>query len=102
MVEDCFASNTTLNEYWAGKDMVMKWFVERNRICNELKANMVMRNSIPQHLPVGEMRQFLYALMKNSEPLRSMKLVVLGHGRIGKTTLLNAMRNILDANNHKV
>jgi hypothetical protein len=37
-------------------------------------------------------------LKKQSEEWRAMKLVTLGHGRIGKTTLLNKLRSILDPN----
>jgi hypothetical protein len=33
--------------------------------------------------------------MKNSTPWHSMKLVVLGNGRIGKTTLLHTMFQLL-------
>jgi hypothetical protein len=38
-------------------------------------------------------------ISKKSEPWRAMKMVMLGHGRIGKTTLLHAMKSILQPNN---
>ena len=80
----------------------ISWFTERNRICNEMKASPAQRNSIPNNMDPDDMSKFIEELMKNSEELRAMKLVVLGDGRIGKTTLLNAMRSILDPGAHKV
>lgn len=42
------------------------------------------------------MRAALEELKKSSEVWRAMKLVVLGHGRIGKTTLLHVLKSLLD------
>lgn len=48
------------------------------------------------------MNQFLTELMQSSDELRAMKLVVLGNGRIGKTTLINAMKTAIDPDFNKV
>jgi DNA replication protein DnaC len=81
----------------------MKWFANRNQICNELGAGKILRDSIPRCLDTSKhIYEFLEALTAGSEPLRQMKLVVLGNGQIGKTTLLNAMYNMLNPNNQKV
>lgn len=42
-----------------------------------------------------EIEQFLGDLLRKSEPWNSLKLVFLGHGRIGKTTLVHALKNII-------
>jgi len=47
---------------------------------------------VPRHL-LNE--SFLIELMKNSEEWRAMKLVVLGNGRIGKTTLLQSLKKLI-------
>jgi hypothetical protein len=66
-------------------------------VCAELKeVSLQQRNSIP----IGQMdksaiRDFLQELKRSSEPMRAMKLVILSHGRIGKTTLLHHMKEIL-------
>jgi hypothetical protein len=81
----------------------MKWFANLNRICNKMGAGKILRDSIPHHLDNSkQIYEFLEALTAGSEPLRSMKLVVLGNGQIGKTTLINAMKNMLNPNNQKV
>src|SRR5271163_3222238 len=97
-LEDCFAENSTLEEV-GNYGVIFKpvtWFATRNKICNSLGAGTLLRNSIPQRLEKDEdIRAFVRELMESSEELRAMKLVVLGHGRIGKTTLLQAMKHIL-------
>ncbi len=41
-------------------------------------------------------RSFLQEIMnKGSEPWKAMKLVLLGHGKIGKTTVLHALKSVL-------
>ena len=98
-VEDCFSENSTLENV----DFTsIRWFTLRNRICNEMNASKVQRNSIPHNLEENNIQPFMKELMENSVPLRSLKLVVLGDGQIGKTTLLNSMKLILDPDNHKV
>lgn len=52
--------------------------------------------NIPQHLTKrAEMREFLLELRKGVEEWRALKLVVLGHGRIGKSTLVQALKDII-------
>jgi hypothetical protein len=78
-------------------------FILRNWVCKEMGASKVHKNSIPRHLKSEEdMRTFLKELISSSTPLRSMKMVVLGHGHIGKTTLLTSMHNILHPSNQQV
>ncbi len=43
-----------------------------------------------------EMRTFISQLIQEGEQWKSMKMVVLGNGRIGKTTLLRAFDKLLD------
>lgn len=65
-------------------------------------ASKIQRNSIPQHLQDNDIKEFLSQLMKSGEEFRAMKLVVLGNGRIGKTTLLHTIKKILDESFDKV
>lgn len=75
-----------------------------NLKCKEVKASKLQRDSVPQGLQnVDQIELILEELKKSSEPWKKMKLVVLGHGRIGKTTLLKAVHNLLDPSvTHKV
>ncbi len=45
-----------------------------------------------------EMKKYVEVLMRDSKPWKSMKLIVLGNGRIGKTTLLKSFNQILHPN----
>ena len=49
------------------------------------------RTSVPLH----EIRLFLIELIKSSEEWKVMKLIILGHGGIGKTTMLHVLKDIL-------
>ncbi len=42
-----------------------------------------------------EMRMYVQQLIKDSEPWKSIKMVVLGDGKIGKTTLLRTFDKLL-------
>eukprot|EP00026_Physarum_polycephalum_P001439 Phypoly_transcript_01440.p1 GENE.Phypoly_transcript_01440~~Phypoly_transcript_01440.p1 ORF type:complete len:1130 (-),score=207.03 Phypoly_transcript_01440:9-3374(-) len=100
-IEDCFSENSTLESLYSSHGIFapVGWYAVRNKICNMLGAGKILRNSIPHHLTKDrDVRAFVTELMKSSEELRAMKLVVLGNGRIGKTTLLHAMQKILDPN----
>ena len=44
----------------------------------------------------GELRSFLNELKKQGEKWNALKLVVLGHGEVGKTTLIHAIRRCTD------
>jgi hypothetical protein len=50
-----------------------------------------LRNSVPRSIKEGDIEPFLRELMKTSTPWYSLKLVLLGNGRVGKTTLLHKM-----------
>ncbi len=58
---------------------------------------MVHRNSVPRRIDMSkdEMKNYVEQLMKGSEQWKAMKMVVLGNGRIGKTTLLHSFDQIL-------
>jgi hypothetical protein len=107
-LEDCFSENTSLETRKEGLELsfnvgsAIKWFTNRNEICNKMKASKVQIKSIPQNMKKEDIQEFIKDLMKSSNELRAMKLVVLGDGRIGKTTLLNSMKLILDPDSHKV
>jgi hypothetical protein len=102
MLEDLFSTNCTL-DYTHFHGGPIEWFALRNNVCKSMGVGKVLRDSIPRHLEKKEdMESFLKELMASSEPLRSMKLVVLGNGQIGKTTLLHAMKNILSPNSKQV
>jgi hypothetical protein len=103
-LEDCFSENTSLKRLNGHTAMLkpIEWFAQRNKICNKMKASKVQINSIPQNMKEEDIQEFMEDLMKSSDELRAMKLVVLGDGRIGKTTLLNSMKLILDPDSHKV
>ncbi len=45
-----------------------------------------------------EMRKNIIHLISDSVPWRVIKMVILGNGRIGKTTLLRSIDNILNEN----
>jgi GTPase SAR1 family protein len=104
-LQECFSENNTLEDIGNVMETDMrfpiKWFAARNRICNQLQASKIQINSIPPNMEVSNIPSFLSDLMNNSKQLRAMKLVVLGDGGIGKTTLLNSMKSILDPDNYK-
>ena len=53
--------------------------------------------SVPQTLTKEEeLRTFLNELKTQGEKWNALKLVVLGHGEVGKTTLIHAVRRSLD------
>ncbi len=56
-----------------------------------------VRNSVPRvPMEKDEMRKYIDQLISDSEPWRAIKMVVLGNGRIGKTTLLRYIDKIID------
>lgn len=95
-VRECFEKNTTLESMFFAGPTFLHWCIRRNYVCNKLGASSLQRSSIPENLDKDKIEPFLRELQKSSHPLKKMKLVVLGHGGIGKTTLLAALRNILD------
>ncbi len=56
------------------------------------------RDSVPRDTPIDRIEKFVEQLLNGSEERREMKLVVLGNGGIGKTTLLYTTKKLL----HKV
>ncbi len=58
---------------------------------------MAHRNSVPRSIHMGkhEMKHYVKELIAGGEQRKAMKLVVLGNGRIGKTTLLRAFDKLL-------
>ena len=57
-----------------------------------------LRRSVPRSMDVKDISPFLNDMMKNSEPWKAIKLVVLGHGRIGKTTMLQILKRLISTN----
>lgn len=54
------------------------------------------RDSIPKSCTTEEkMNKYLDLLVGSSSPMRSMKMIVLGNGRIGKTTFVKYLSNVL-------
>lgn len=49
-----------------------------------------------------DVEPFLRDLMKKNEELRTMKIILLGNGRIGKITLVRAFKNILNTASSEV
>ncbi len=117
IVETLLGRNITLTEYHGG-DVTCRefeYFTNLNSVCQELNAGMINqfqyvfyppkqyfsemihRNSVPRvaSLDRSKMRRFVQQLIASGEQWKSMKMVVLGNGRIGKTTLLNAFDEIL-------
>lgn len=101
VINECFNTNTTFtNVSWINNDKNIQWFASLNFVCNEFHASNLQRRSVPRLTDNGEImvpniRRFLGELVKSSESWKKMKLIVLGHGRIGKTTLLVTIHNIL-------
>lgn len=60
-------------------------------MCKVLGLDKAYRDSVPLNLPIEGIKPFLEAANK-SEPRKAMKLVVLGHGRIGKSTLIHRLK----------
>lgn len=87
---DCFKDNITITDGFSHDESGVRWFVDRNKICKELGASKMIIDSIP--LAYNDIKSFVQEAMKQSEVWKTMKLVVLGHGRIGKTTLLHQLR----------
>jgi hypothetical protein len=60
-----------------------------------LSTAQEQRNSVPQSLKKEEIKPFLQELKTASEEWKAMKLIILGKGRIGKTTTLHVIKDIL-------
>lgn len=57
---------------------------------------------MPRSIEQKHIESFLVDLMKKGEEWRSLKLVVLGNGQIGKTTLIRAIKQLLNLEIPKV
>lgn len=57
---------------------------------------IIHKNSLPKgkYLREDEIRRHIEQLLQEGEEWRSIKLIVLGNGRIGKTTLLHTFDRI--------
>ncbi len=58
----------------------------------------IQRNSVPRRpdMSKDEIRAYIQQLMSEAEEWKAIKMIVLGHGRIGKTTLLHSIHQIID------
>lgn len=90
-IHDCFQENSTIMETNRFGGQRLEWYCKRNRTCKDLGLEKAHRDSVPLNLPIDQMRSFLEAA-KKSEPWKAMKLVVLGHGRIGKSTMVHRLK----------
>ncbi len=117
IVEDLFDSNVTLMQCnYGGQEL--SYYMNLNSLCKEMNASMFLfflkqlfsnyqhndylsdkihRNSVPRRsdMPKEEMREYLKQLMSEGEQWKAIKMVVLGNGRIGKTTLLHSIHQLL-------
>lgn len=88
---DCFQENSTVIKAIYGGWEKMAWYAERNAACKEFNLGKAHRDSVPLNLKKSKIRPFLK--QSSSEPWKAMKLVVLGHGGIGKTTLVHKLKD---------
>lgn len=96
-ISDCFSKNATLTSI-KGINELARWYSMLNRICIDIGAGPLLRRSVPPgRMQEEDIQKFLQELKVKSEPWKTMKIVVLGHGRIGKTTLLAAIRKLIAA-----
>lgn len=92
-VIECFKENTTLIGGQDGLPTRIQWFTRLNKVCKDLGASQLHRNSVPLSLEQDQIEAFLKESIRQSEVWKTMKLVVLGHGRVGKSTLLHQLRD---------
>ena len=86
---------------WANISPCFMWYTFINMIwCFlSLLTNSIVTpwRSVPRTLTKEEeLRTFLNELKTQGEKWNALKLVVLGHGEVGKTTLIHAVRRSLD------
>jgi len=97
-----FPSNSSLpltpvNEIGKDNYALLEWYTTCNAVCTKLGVGILHCNSIPRNLCTKQqIESFVQALVENCAPWRALKLVTLGNGRIGKTTLLHKLRSMLD------
>ena len=94
-------SATSLEWVWANISSCFIWYTFMNMISCFLSlltcSTVTPWRSVPQALTKEqELRTFLNALKTQGEKWNALKLVVLGHGEVGKTTLIHAVRRSLD------
>ena len=80
--------------------IVFIWYIFINMIScflSLIHSTVTPWRSVPQTLTEEEeLRTFLNELKTQGEKWNALKLVVLGHGEVGKTTLIHAIRRCLD------
>lgn len=91
-VHACFKENITLTTV-INSGSVFQWYTERNRVCKELGLGREHCNSVPLKMPKDQIRSFFKEFETKSEEWKAMKLVVLGNGRIGKSTLVHKLKD---------
>lgn len=80
----------------------LQFFLMRNKVCQELGASLEVALSIPRQMEnEKDVREFVKA-SETRTIWRAMKLVVLGSARVGKTTLLNALKGTVEPGSQKV
>lgn len=95
LITDCFSTNTTILRSSKVPPLV-QWYIDLNNVCQQVGVGSYLRKSVPEgKMKKQKMEIFLKELKHRSEPWKTMKIVVLGHGQVGKTTLLEAIRAVL-------
>ncbi len=91
-IHKCFQSNTSLIKC-GSKHPLIRQYITLNSLCKEIGVGKQQRNSVPIEWDVETMRTYLHEIKKESVSWKTMKLVLLGDGRIGKTTLLEKIKS---------
>lgn len=94
-IHDCFLENITLTKV-INHESILQWYAKRNQTCKELGLGKSHCNSVPLNLPLDQIQSFFKEATVKSEPWKAMKLVVLGHGCIGKSTLVQKLKDYIN------
>ena len=94
-------SAKSLEWVWANISPCFIWYTFMNMVSSFLllltHSTVAPWRSVPQTLTKEEeLKTFLKELKTQGEKWNALKLVVLGHGEVGKTTLIQAIKRSLD------
>lgn len=85
----------------------MNWYLRVNGLAKDMNCNRLQRHSVPfcvikEDENYVEETTFLSSIVASSEAWRAIKMVILGHGQIGKTTLLSSIKKLLKQDDAQV